>query len=207
MKLLLNCDDVFERLTRGPFPSNEDDGSSEEDTAVETHLHACHECRQLAEALRPAVELLHEAYPEAAEAALPAYHGQLLPPTVCVANSVPTALSWSGGWQLVAAGLLGLMVGILAVGGWFSRDGRSHGNFAWVQSSEIDPANSYGLAKLAGLKLNEVCLPSGMSLASNQRLRCCTDCHAASKAGKKSVDVARLQLACLACHDPQHDRN
>ena len=206
MKLLLNCDDVFERLTRGPFPGDEDDGSAEEDTAVETHLQACHECRQLAEALRPAVELLHEAYPEATEAALPAYHGQLVSPATRLPSTVSAALSWSGGWQLVAAGLLGLMVGILAVSGWFSRDAQSHSNVAWVQSPEIDP-NRNGLATLAGLKLNEVCLPTSMSLASNQRLRCCTDCHAATKAGKKSVDVARLQVACLACHDPQHDRN
>lgn len=206
MKLLLNCDDVFERLTRGPFPGNGGDGCSEEVAAVETHLHACHECRQLAEALRPAVALLHEAYAEAAEASLPVYHGQVVSPVARLPNAVPVALSWSGGWQLVAAGLLGLIVGGLAMSGWFSRDGSGRDNVAWVQSSETDP-NGNGLATLVGLKLHEVCLPTSMSLAANQRLRCCTDCHAASKAGKKSVDVARLQLACLACHDPQHDRN
>ena len=57
MKLLLDCDDVFDRLTRGPFPS----GAADDD-AVESHLRSCHECRELAEALRPAVKLMHVAY-------------------------------------------------------------------------------------------------------------------------------------------------
>ena len=55
-KLLLNCDQVFDVLTRGPFPTG-----SPDDEGVEHHLRACHDCRQLAEALRPAVSLLHEA--------------------------------------------------------------------------------------------------------------------------------------------------
>ena len=55
-RTLLNCDQVFDVLTRGPFPTGEP-----EDDAVERHLRACHECRRLAEALRPAVALLHEA--------------------------------------------------------------------------------------------------------------------------------------------------
>jgi hypothetical protein len=54
-KLLLNCDQVFDVLTRGPFPSGD-----ETDQPVESHLRACHDCRQLAEALQPAVYLLHE---------------------------------------------------------------------------------------------------------------------------------------------------
>ncbi len=71
-RTLLNCDQVFDVLTRGPFPTGEP-----EDDAVERHLRACHECRQLAEALRPAVALLHEAIGTDEATALPEYQGAL----------------------------------------------------------------------------------------------------------------------------------
>jgi hypothetical protein len=71
-RLLLNCDQVFDVLTRGPFPTGEP-----EDEAVEQHLRACHECRQLAEALRPAVSLLHEAVSADQAVDLPEYQGSL----------------------------------------------------------------------------------------------------------------------------------
>ena len=68
----MHCDQVFEILTRGPFPSGEAD-----DAIVELHLTACHECRQLAEALRPAVELMHEALDSDQADVLPGYRGVL----------------------------------------------------------------------------------------------------------------------------------
>jgi hypothetical protein len=71
-RLLMNCDQVFEVLTRGPFPTGEP-----QDEAVERHLRACHECRQLAEALRPAVALLHEAVSSEEAEQLPEYQGSL----------------------------------------------------------------------------------------------------------------------------------
>lgn len=75
MKLLVNCDQVFEVLTRGPFPTGEPT-----DDAVELHLAACHECRQMAEALRPAVALLHEAVSKEEALELPEYQGSLPEP-------------------------------------------------------------------------------------------------------------------------------
>jgi hypothetical protein len=71
-RLLLNCDQVFEVLTRGPFPTG-----LEGDESVEHHLRACHDCRRLAEALRPAVELLHEAFSAEEAIDLPEYQGSL----------------------------------------------------------------------------------------------------------------------------------
>jgi hypothetical protein len=68
----MNCDQVFDVLTRGPFPTG-----APEDIAVEHHLRACHECRQLAEALRPAVALMHEAVGADKAMALPQYQGSL----------------------------------------------------------------------------------------------------------------------------------
>jgi hypothetical protein len=69
----MNCDLVFEILTRGPFPSGDPT-----DASVELHLSRCHDCRQLAEALRPAVELFHETLSFEEEAgSLPGYYGAL----------------------------------------------------------------------------------------------------------------------------------
>jgi hypothetical protein len=68
----MNCDQVFDILTRGPFPSGEPS-----DAAVERHLCACHECRELAEALQPAVSLLHESIGAEEGADLPGYRGAL----------------------------------------------------------------------------------------------------------------------------------
>jgi hypothetical protein len=71
-RLLLNCDQVFDVLTRGPFPTG-----SPDDEGVEHHLRACHDCRRLAEALRPAVSLLHEAVAADEALDLPEYQGSL----------------------------------------------------------------------------------------------------------------------------------
>jgi hypothetical protein len=67
----MNCDLVFDVLTRGPFPSG-----GAEDEAVERHLGRCAGCRRLAEALRPAVELLAETIGPEDGRDLPRYWGE-----------------------------------------------------------------------------------------------------------------------------------
>jgi hypothetical protein len=64
----MNCDQVFDILTRGPFPTG-----TPCDTGVEAHLSACPECRRLAEALRPALELFQEAVGPEESRDLPGY--------------------------------------------------------------------------------------------------------------------------------------
>jgi hypothetical protein len=64
----MNCDQVFDILTRGPFPT----GTSC-DVPVEAHLSECHECHRLAEALRPAIELFQEAVDPEESRDLPGY--------------------------------------------------------------------------------------------------------------------------------------
>jgi len=66
----MTCDDVFDVLTRGPFPSG-----GLEDHAVEVHLRRCPECHRLAVALRPAVELFQEAVSPDESRTLPGYRG------------------------------------------------------------------------------------------------------------------------------------
>ena len=88
MRTQINCDQVFDILTRGPFPSGDP-----RDSDVEMHLIACHDCRQLAEALRPAVELIHEAVPSSEHHELPGYHGALCEPVVSRSRRIPTGLA------------------------------------------------------------------------------------------------------------------
>ncbi|WP_254512930.1 hypothetical protein [Anatilimnocola floriformis] len=88
MKLLIHCDEVFDILTRGPFPSGH-----ESDPAVEHHLRSCHDCRQLAEALRPAVELFHECLSKEEVADLPEYHGDVTPMTQPFTRRLPQTMA------------------------------------------------------------------------------------------------------------------
>src|SRR5688572_24152816 len=74
MKAVFSCDEVFDILTREPFPSGGDN-----DELVESHLAVCHECRQLAEVFRPAVGLFHESLAAGFNAELPMYRGRLKP--------------------------------------------------------------------------------------------------------------------------------
>jgi hypothetical protein len=195
MNILLDCDDVFDRLTRGPFPNGDADNG-----AVESHLRACHECRELAEALRPAVKLMREAYADAPQEdeTLPVYRGEVMPAGGReLASPARREHEWSMGWQLVAASLLGVAIGAFALGG------------KMIDNDQVTASSprttTPGLTMLASLNLNDACLPSSMALASSERLRCCTDCHSSTAAHKRDVDVARLQLACVACHEPRHE--
>ena len=83
MKTLVDCDFVFDVLTRGPFPSSPclpidappfDRQQKIDARAIEDHLTNCHGCRQLAEALVPAAELFHEALSDEERATLPAFN-------------------------------------------------------------------------------------------------------------------------------------
>lgn len=68
---MILCDEVFEILTRGPFPTG-----APSDGIVESHLKRCAACRELAEALRPAVELFQEAVTPEESRTLPSYLGE-----------------------------------------------------------------------------------------------------------------------------------
>jgi hypothetical protein len=75
----MDCDQVFMILTRGPFPTGEP-----WDEDVETHLEFCADCWQLAEALRPALEVFQEAVPPAEGRDLPGYWGDARPAALVV---------------------------------------------------------------------------------------------------------------------------
>ncbi len=211
----MNCDNVFDILTRGPFPTGDPS-----DAAVERHLAACHDCRQLAEALRPAVELFHESISPDELDSLPGYNGVLceVDRTSAVMTAIdkttvdPASLcgvsqrkSWEFTWRFAAAVLfiIGLGVGV------------------WLSNPEpgVMPINSAGAAErfqpdengreiLLSLGLSDSCLPLGASWRgqTNQTLahlemECCTRCHAASNPQRPELDsIAMLGQSCEACH-------
>ncbi|MDP6448234.1 MAG: hypothetical protein QF805_30860, partial [Pirellulaceae bacterium] len=85
MKTTVSCDLVFDVLTRGPFPTGHAD-----DALVEQHLATCHECRNLADALRPAVDLFHECL--IADDQLPQYEGRLPAPRPAAHDAIMAAV-------------------------------------------------------------------------------------------------------------------
>src|ERR1700674_1533680 len=121
----MNCDQVFDILTRGPFPTG-----TPCDTGVEAHLSACSECRRLAEALRPALELFQEAVGPEESRDLPGYWGAAAtdpkqPVVSCAKDTQPRLAvprkwakarlgrNWSAlaAWRFAALLALGVMAG------------------------------------------------------------------------------------------------
>lgn len=134
----MNCDQVFDVLTRGPFPTG-----TACDAPVEAHLQVCPECRRLAEALRPALELFQEAIGPEESRDLPGYwcavSTERTGPLVSYARDleqnraaprplvqVPSQSGFSAlsAWGLAASLALGVLLGSLASTRW-SYDGFS----------------------------------------------------------------------------------
>jgi hypothetical protein len=217
-RTLLNCDQVFEVLTRGPFPTGEP-----EDEAVERHLRACHECRQLAEALRPAVALLHESIASDDAMALPEYQGALpwRRPQRRTRLSIARLSHEEGGarrnaprdlssrsrsfsptmmtLRVVAASLLAFAIGALlfAISWAPERDNRGHhdGVFASAASRrdrELGIPTANGLLQLAKLELPTACLPLSQRPISAE--------HAGEiAAALENGTLANVQC-CTQCH-------
>jgi hypothetical protein len=211
-RLLLTCDQVFEVLTRGPFPTGD-----ESDEHVEHHLQACHDCRQLAEALRPAVELLHEVIAEEHALALPEYQGSLPDdgPRACRLSVVRLAKAPSAeqtvfpqrrsersisNLRLVAAGLL-----IAGLSLWFAglSAERNNRGLTALSSWLTTPATSEfrqtdglpdgaALLSLASLNLPATCLPLTHRPVSNEQAA-----EIALALADGSLDKLRC---CTECH-------
>jgi hypothetical protein len=218
-RLLFNCDQVFDVLTRGPFPTGEP-----EDESVEHHLRACHDCRRLAEALRPAVALMHEAVAADQALDLPEYQGSLpmkrpqqrrlsiarltiAPPVTQPATSLaprsrgeprqPQALS---AIRLIAASLFIAALGLL-FGGMLSPNGPQRlsvvrQNWLSTPTATFNAADASpdekGLLTLASLKLPLACVPLSHRPISHE--------HAAQIAAALANGSLEGLRCCTECH-------
>lgn len=228
MNTLMTCDDVFDVLTRQPFPSG--DAS---DADVELHLGVCHECRCLAEALRPAVGLIHESLRENDER-LPAYRG-------CIQEAMPIRSvspamagldsahrSTQAPMGQVKPYLIGALISFAAMlvmwlatsrvdgessrlGGMAGFSGQSH------LRSEFGIPDNAGREMLASFGIPAICVParaeqqagalqadrsagSGTVSAELQEYVCCTLCHSAHVSITRERSIRKVTLACRACH-------
>jgi len=209
-----DCDQVFDALTRGPFPAGE-----ASDRHVERHLACCHECRALAEALRPAVDLFHEAIEPEECRDLPGYQGRLEPMSagalrvmaaiereprpssrlVPKGKPVQNAAWWerfaANPWRLSAALALGMSLAMIGWIGWQADNApliASVGRYAPTEQGRI---------ALAALPLERECFHHDASSATLS-YQCCTKCHGAG-AGKTAATtqlLAAVVSSCQACH-------
>ena len=152
---MIDCDRVFDVLTRGPFPTGGAD-----DAAVEAHLERCHECARLAAALRPAIELFEEAIGPDEGHDLPSYWGdvavesserraasadtarqirrQIRRPLVHYSHAVGQFRS-SSVWQVAALVALGVFIGCLLRSFAPSDAGRMSGGIAPTATAASEP--------------------------------------------------------------------
>jgi hypothetical protein len=216
----MNCDQVFEVLTSGPFPAGHPS-----DSTVELHLQSCHDCRQLAEALRPAVEMLHESLAGTDNHALPSYEGTLRAADVGLPQSVMTMIEEEAacslavpvattterrigrnGWPIAVAIVMVVFMGVLAVRQQFPGQSATDYELAGTPSSDHQPDDS-GKQYLLAMRLPTICFHIDESRTDNSQVAprqmhlCCTQCHNAARPDRSPLtNVAFLERSCKACH-------
>lgn len=222
---LPTCDDVFEVLTRAPFPT----GKHETDMPIQRHLTVCHSCRELAEALRPATDMLGHGQTDSSEenSPLPVFLADDSTPSHRCITDQPerqtTDIVAAIRGPLIALALC-LMIVLAVQGNW------SHGSSG---SDQTGPTDSSFAATGAGSGVNLSDLVAGpntcslvsvdsafQSKKSDDELlsslvehkftatHCCSQCHHAesdkAKAHKavslKGPQMLALVSRCQHCH-------
>ncbi len=208
----MNCDRVFEILTAGPFPSGQP-----HDAYVESHLLVCHDCRQLAEALRPALELFHESIDPNEVCDLPGYHGSL---GVATRNELPMTGTLSAPHrrtrrvtrprllsgtrpmflQFVSAVAIGMLL-CYVVSRFELGTPPPASPVVLASAVEAHMPSVAGHLSLVSLKLPTGCYRSdkkpGASRATNH---CCIECHSSRSPADANVQPVVLAKSCSACH-------
>lgn len=227
---MIHCDEVFDILTRGPFPTG-----APSDGIVEAHLNHCDGCRQLAEALRPAIELLQEAISPEESDGLPRYGGAAQPraawsdhkpspvktkplvrrrATRVAAGQRRTSEKWP--WRsaakFVAAACIGLAVAGMLRQVALSPDANRRGAATSIACAATWRSGLGGGEWVDNQGLGPRCrgavegyvlsVPAGGARAGEiMQLTCCLGCHAAGRG--PALPAARVNgfvLTCQACH-------
>ena len=228
---MIHCDEVFDILTRGPFPTG-----APSDGIVEGHLNHCDACRQLAEALRPAIELLQEAIDPEESDSLPRYGGAALArsewsdrtpsplttkqlvvrPAARVAATLrqkTVAWPWRSAGKFVAAACVGLaLAGMLRhIAG--SRDSLQRGTVSPVAVAANWQLSVDGREWAAEQALGDRCrqviggfsviaAPASQPTDDAVQLACCLSCHAANRHHLLPAErIGGFVQTCRACHE------
>lgn len=194
MKTATNCDETFDRLTAGRL-----DGNDETTRAIRAHLRECDSCRGIADALRPALHLIHEALPQEERDGLPTYvpdddvAERIMQHVRSASRSDHQASKGVGFrgsksvWSIVA-----FAAAVLAI--------------SWFQTSAVEPTAEQ-VPAITKADLASACFAlsrpdaSDVSSVPQRAIDCCTKCHVAtsdlriSKAGMRKVAIA-----CQQCH-------
>lgn len=208
---VLDCDHVFDALTRGPFPSGQSD-----DSLVDDHLRTCHDCRRLAEALRPSVDMFHESL--RGEDSLPGYYGELDQAEQDSIESVmrrvrdeeprvakPVTIRRIDPLSVAAAAIVGLVMGVL-----LASSGDQQRRPINLQTTSANRTSPVGMAMLTNLDLIQACQAEPVKAAdqvseTEHAFSCCTRCHryAPEKSEQQAhfSEMAKLLSGCRACHD------
>ena len=190
------CDTVFLLLTAGSAKH-----SDHNSTTIARHLEHCASCRSIAEALRPALHLVHEALPHADQIDLPVYGDHDPEATIMgrieslepASNASHVSTADRNRRYVVAMAVAAALLWLLL----WNRSPADNGiSVAAHQGAVVD------LADFAG-ELPAVCLTidarANQHLAVNAR-QCCTTCHHADEDAPKVRTIARLTATCHACH-------
>lgn len=208
----MNCDDVFDVLTRGPFPS----GDARCDVQVEAHLEKCDDCRRLAQALEPAIELFHEALGDDECSALPGYWGDRMGgrEITQTATRAEPASNISARAQAFAQTIRIRSLLVVAAAMLLSVSA-TLAYFQFAEPAAVAPPVER-LTTVDSLGITTACLmaPETHPVAGTvdarpithavelSQLNCCTHCHGAdrNKQTASKVTGARVSQSCLMCH-------
>lgn len=214
----MNCDLAFDLLTRGPVPA----GDADTDAALERHLAACHDCRRLAEAMRPAVDLFHETMSEQDVESLPCYWGALPivaeggqrvavadVPVVSTRRQVrdrrTAAVGRGSVWPLVAVGAACVMLGagLMALRDIPQRNATVDTTRAVTALRLVDERSEQ---RLVALGAKDECRPTfAVSGTTGHLLQCCSVCHTADPTSSAAAQSVAIANSCVECHAPLDD--
>jgi hypothetical protein len=217
---MIHCDEVFEILTRGPFPTG-----SVSDGIVESHLTRCAECRRLAEALRPAIELFQEAVTPEESHGLPSYWGgscdvdpwsseysePVEPVHVSRVSSRRPTMRPTRSFRQLAGWAAAMLAGIALASAWSGTESPNDSAVGglskvgwrlaespadWLQRNTLAQA-----CKTPGPEFHAVLnYQEGGDPAKAVRLACCKGCHTGPKQGDAARLPAEILSTCAACH-------
>jgi hypothetical protein len=215
MKATVTCDHVFDILTRGPFPSGAD-----RDADVEAHLETCHDCRQLAEMLRPAVGVFHEAMSRQQQVGLPEFRGRVQTVLAGHRSTASTDDSCRRDPRSKTPYLMALAPLLLLAASatlLWNREDLPRAP-AWTRNGvAVDTRLVFfpdlaGQRALAALGMPPDCIPAvsvrdspSLSIPATSYSQtahaCCSECHTAAVARRPPRSaVAKVSQACMVCH-------